>query len=172
MTEIDYSVTVHHGPFGHAEQVPDIDIPSTAETVVSWLIDSPYYHPLWTQYMLFVVRLRDDQPGFPQPYHKFEGTTHELITASLNPDYPVSVPRLVEMFIDHETVHWLEPINIHEQFIATDDEMRKMAWIAAWAITQGDLTPETADAPDRIREDWLVSMTKTLAHIRGEEHAP
>lgn len=52
-----------------------------------------------------------------------------------------------------------------------DDEMVEMAALAAAAVVHGALTPETADAPERIRESWLSSMTKTLAHIRREAHA-
>ena len=51
------------GPYGTAEAVPLPDTPEAAETVCTWLLTAPRAHPLWSQYMLGVVRLRD-MPGF------------------------------------------------------------------------------------------------------------
>ena len=54
----------------------------------------------------------------------------------------------------------------------TIPDARYTAQLAAQAVVDGVLNPETADAPSRIRENWLASVTKTLAHMRGEVHAP
>lgn len=156
------------GPFGRAEPIPVPDRPDAAETVAEWLITAPAYHPAWPQYALVVVRLRDDVPGFPAPHHQFEGTTHELIVMALDPGRgPHTTATLTGAALPY-----LQPVNIVEQFIAGDDEMRRLAELAATGVVNGVLMPETADAPDRVRAAWRASLTKTLAHIRGEVHAP
>lgn len=158
----------HEGPFGRAEEGEIPDVPEFAETVCHWLINAPVYHPAWSQYLLVVVRLRDGVPGFGPPKRQFEGTTHELHVVALNPDHRLTVAELAD---PNTRAHYLTPINIAEQFIATDAEMQQLADLAAQAVVNGHLNPETADAPATIRRAWLTSLTKTLAHIRGEAHA-
>lgn len=160
---------VHTGPAGEAHECPPPDIPQAAQTVCRWLLNAPPYHPLWSQYQLVVVRLDSGVPGFPEPHLKFEGASHELIVVALDPEHPVTPDDLAQR--DYR-LRFLNPVNIAHQFTATDDEMRELAYLAARAVVDGVLNPETADAPDRIRHAWLTSLVKTLAHIRGEEHAP
>lgn len=155
------------GPYGKAEKVFIPDTPDAAQTVTSWLITAPGAHPLWSQYNLFVVRLDDDVPGFPPPHRQFPGATHELLLVALEPAGNLYTAEMLHT----KPLQWLEPINICEQFTATDDEMRELAHLSAWGVVVGALNPETADAPTRIREAWLGSLVRTLAHIRGEAHA-
>lgn len=158
----------HQGAYGTAVRCDLPDRPDAAETVCQWLLTAPGYHPLWTQYALIVVRLRDDVPGFPPPHRQFDGATHELLVLALQPDHP----RTPESFAAGEPLRFLQPVNHAHQFEATDAEMEDLADLAAQGVVHGVLNPETADAPERIRAAWLMSLTKTLAHGRGEEHAP
>src|SRR5690348_1459188 len=87
MTTLDTPIT---GPAGRADRVELADIPEAAETVCSWLIEAPGQSPGWDKYNLAVVRLRDNVPGFPQPHHQFDGTTHELLLMALNPEHPAT----------------------------------------------------------------------------------
>lgn len=48
--------------------------------------------------------------------------------------------------------------------------MTELAWLCGRGVVYGLLNPETADAPERIREAWLAACVRTLAHMRGEEH--
>jgi hypothetical protein len=158
------------GPHGRAFRVALPVRADTAETVCYWVITSPWWHPLWAQYSLGVVRLRPGVPGFPDPVLKFEGATHELIVVALNPEFgPWNERKVVEA--DY-ALPYLEPVNIAEQFTATDDEMAMLAGLCVLGVLTGHLNPETSDAPTAIREAWLTSMVRTLAHLRGEEHAP
>ena len=160
-------------PYGCAHLIPwAAGTPEVAETVCSWLLTAPRAHPLWAQYTLGAVRLRDDVPGFPPPYRQFIGATHELFVVALNPEHG---PFTVEKMLGYQHTHnmpFLLPVNIAHQVEGTDDEARHLAAYAATAVVHGLLCPETSDAPARIRMDWATSMGKTLAHIRGEEHAP
>lgn len=159
------------GAFGHAEPIPLADTPEAVETVCSWLITAPMYHPLWSQYVLCVVRLRDDVPGFPPPTRQFAGTTHELLVLAIKPDHRWTAAELGHRLDEGGSLPYLTPVNIAQQFIASDDEMRDLASLASQAVVHGALGPETADAPERVRQSWLTSLTKTLAHLRGEAHA-
>lgn len=165
--DYDPTITEHKGAYGTAVQLSLPDIPSAAETVDAWLLTAPMYHPLWSQYMLGVVRLRKGIPGFPDPRYQFEGATHELNVVALNPE---DGPYDPATYFDRPYA-FLTPVNIAEQFEATDDELRKLAWYAALGVVHGVANPETADAPTRIRESWKTMLVKTLAHLRGESHA-
>jgi hypothetical protein len=162
----------YDGAFGHAEKLPTGDGPEAIETVVTWLITAPRAHPFWSQYVLGCVRLRDNIPGFPPPRHTFEGSTHELFVVAMNPEYgPYNQKKILDYYVTGD-MPYLTPINIAVQFIATDDEMLELSSLATYGITSGILWPETADAPDKIRHSWKTSLVRTLAHIRGEAHAP
>jgi hypothetical protein len=160
------------GPHGTAEAVPVPDVPQAAETVCTWLLTAPLAHPLWSQYLLCVVRLRDGIPGFPPPKRDFDGATHELIVVALNPEHGPQTAARMAGYFRAGGLPYLTPHNIVHQVEATDEEAARLAEMSALAVVNGWLTPETADAPERIRADWKASLVKTLAHDRGEAHAP
>lgn len=161
------------GPHGHAERIPNGDGPDWAETVCSWLLTAPWAHPLWSQYNLAVVRLRDGIPGFAPPKRQFPGATHELLVVALNPEHgPQDVKRMQEYAAAGGGMPCLTPVNIAHQLEGTDEEAAELAEFAAAAVAHAALCPETADAPEQVRADWKASLVKTLAHIRGEVHAP
>lgn len=158
------------GPHGRAELVPPGEGPEWAETVCTWLLTAPWAHPLWSQYMLAVVRLRDGVPGFPPPKRQFDGATHELIVVALNPEHGPFTVASVERF-QRTGMPYLTPLNIAHQIEGSDEEAAELAELAALAVVRAWLCPETADAPERVRANWKASLVRTLAHIRGEAHA-
>jgi hypothetical protein len=162
----------YRGPYGTAVEL-SLDGPRAGQTVCHWLLTAPAFHPLWSQYVLCCVRL-DDVPGFPPPHRKFPGATHEFIVVALDPTHgPYDVAKMAGYAERGGGLPFLTPVNIAEQFTATDYEMRQVCALAASAVVMhAALNPETGDAPTRIREEWLASITKTLAHMRGEVHAP
>lgn len=153
------------GPHGTALRIAIPAIPSAAQTVDYWVLTAPGWASAWDQYLLGVVRLDDDVPGFPPPRRDFDGATHEQMVVALNPEFgPYDTDRIARYFGD-PPVPFLTPINHINQFIGTDDEMRQLCWYAAWGVVNAHLNPEEG------QDDWLTSMTKTLAHVRGEVHA-
>lgn len=159
------------GPLGRAEKLDVPEIPESAETVCHWLITAPAYHPAWSQYLLPVVRLRDGIPGMPPPKRQFQGATHELIVVALNPEHgPYTAENMARFH--GGGLPFLTPVNIAHQIEGTDSEAEQLAYYAVKGIVNGVLNPETARAPARIRAEWKSSLVKTLAHLRGEEHAP
>jgi hypothetical protein len=166
----DLSQNRLEGPYGRGFRMDLPDRPEMAETVCMWVVSSPVWHPLWAQYSIGVVRLRQGTPGFPDPVLKFVGATHELLVLALNPDFgPWNERNVVEA--DY-ALPYLTPVNIAEQYTATDDEMMVLAGLCVLGVLNGHLNPETSDAPTTIREAWLTSTVRTLAHIRGEAHSP
>jgi hypothetical protein len=177
------AVTEHTGTYGIAQQIPIPDRPDTAETLDWWLITAPGWTPvltvnlagtLWSQWLLCVVRLRDDVPGFPPPVRQFLGATHELMVWSLDPR---PGPRTVERLATdaRATLQTLQPQNVVLQVEATDDEMREVTQLCAHAVVDGLMCPESwrvAGGNRELTRAWLASVTKTLAHVRGEVHAP
>lgn len=144
-----------------------------AATVAQILINAPAHHPGWDQYLLYVVEL-SERPGYPVAYHEFADSTHELGVMALNPDHP----QTVETLADYDRgrgegkLPVLQPPSLVLQFIATDEEMEELARLAARAIVDGALPAEKMLGYESHRELWLTSLTKTLAHLREEEHAP
>jgi hypothetical protein len=170
----DPPVPATEGSFGSAEEIPRPpgDDPEWAETLGSWIITAPAYHPLWSQYNIVCVRLRDNVPGFPPPHRQFPGATHEIMVMALNPEEgPYRAATFVETCKKLRGLQWLAPGNIAHQVEGTDEEAGQLLRWAIWGVVSGHLNPETADAPGRIRAGWKESLVKTLAHIRGEEHA-
>lgn len=161
-----------NGADGTAERLPIPDIPEASETVAHWLLRAPMAHPAWSQYVLACVRLRD-VPGLPPPHRQFQGSTHEIFVVALDPEHgPYDAAKMAGYMTGAGGLPFLTPINIVEQFIASDEEMRLLTAWAAWGVCRGVLWPETSDAPEKIRTAWRMSLTKTLAHIRNEMHAP
>lgn len=166
------------GPYGTVQHVP---MPKTGDllpvsraaitcTLGTWLITAPIFHPAWSQYVLSLIRL-DEHPDLPPPVLKFPGASHELLLLAVNPAPGEQTPETVRDHCRDGSLPFLQPVNIAEQFTGTDDEMRAVAWLAARGVVNGVLHPETADAPSIVRAHWLAACTKTLAHLRGEDHA-
>lgn len=162
---------IHTGPMGTATEIGiDPALPAADTTIVWWLLTGLRWHPLWQQFVLCVVHLRD-VPGFPPASRQFKGATHELLVMALNPERGPRTPEDLSR-IGLGSAAYLVPIDVVHQFTATDDEMRILAGMLAEACVQGWLTPSTDDAREALREQWLGVCVKTLAHGRGEVHAP
>lgn len=161
------------GPRGQAQRLAINPEHSGAATTVSWWLLTGTWHPLWAQFVLSVVRLTDI-PGFPPATLAFPSATHELVVVALNPGNPPRQhhPRDLERGGFSACGGWLEPVDVAHQFTANDDEMTQLAELCAQACVDGLLNPSTDDARTYYREQWLTSCLRTLAHIRGEEHAP
>jgi hypothetical protein len=173
MPELNGTEAEFKGRYGRAHLLAFPDTLEAAETVCSWLLTAPHAHPLWAQYHLGTVRLRDLE-GWPPPRRQFPGATHELTVVALNPEYGPYTAENMRRFWDGEMagrMPYLTPVNIAHQIEASDEEARMLALYSAWGVTAGAVWPETADAPQRIRAEWDSVLVKTLAHIRGEVHA-
>lgn len=153
----------HTGPHGTAERIPDnvivpADIPTATRS--GWLITAPGYHPLWSQYALWLITLAD-VPGVPPAVKHDDAATHEIMVLPLDPENgPHPIEALGSTFIEY-----VGRGNIAQQFTADSDEhAAHAAELCARAVTDGLLNPETGDAPDRIRAAWKYTIAATLDH--------
>lgn len=157
------------GRYGVAEPLEVPVIANAAETVCQWLLTAPSYHPYWGQYYLLCTRLTDGLPGWKDPVHHFEGSTHELMVFALNPAddnvSPHTAGALGALLADGKFPPILTPVNVCEQFTATDDEMRRVTSLCAQAVVHGALNPDSDG-----RSRWRPAIEQTLAHGRGEAH--
>lgn len=179
------------GPYGHAERIPIPAIPEASETVAWWVITAPHANPLWTQYLLCCIRLREIE-RLPPPVRDFPGASHQVTVFTLNPELGAHTgATMVTRARTGGALPVLQPVNVVAQFEATDAEMDELTTLAAAAVVDGHLSPETASlvlttgaananaaaadlaraSAHAIREAWLASLVRTLAHIRGEPHA-
>lgn len=163
----------HEGPLGTAVHLGIDSRLAGADCTVTWWLLTGDWHPVWSQFVLSVVHLRDC-PGREAAQLQFPGATHELVVMAL---HPAELPaRHSPLTLTNGGVRavggWLEPIDVVHQFTATDDEMTELAELCARASVDGVLNPSTDDNRVHYREQWLSACVKTLAHMRGEEHAP
>lgn len=161
------------GPRGTAVRLSiDPAVRGSVTTVTWWLLTGPW-HPIWTQFVISVVRLAPFE-GWPPAKLHFAGATHELVVVALNPGDPPKVHAVEDLESGGFAAvgGYLTPVDVVHQFTATDEEMTQLAELCAMGCVNGFLTPSTDDSRSMLREHWLASCVRTLAHIRGEEHAP
>lgn len=173
MSRDDAGRLFFQGSGGRATRINhDTSLPGS-EATVAWYLLEGSWHPLWSQFIMSCIKL-DDVPGWPEPKLQFPGATHELVVAALDPGNPPTRYdiRDLEARGVEATNGWLEPVDVCHQFTATDAEMEFLTDCAAEAVARAMLNPSTDDSRTAMREGWLQSLTKTLGHIRGEEHAP
>jgi hypothetical protein len=153
------------GQYGTAGLVPPGHLTDTPATLAAWIISAPHWHPAWSQYLLAILTLADI-PGTRPATIYVPGATHELIVAALNPE-PGPHAALTAT---NATLGLLRPVNIAQQFTATDARARELAALCVRAVVGGVLNPETGDAPDRIRAVWARSIAQTLDHDTDPHH--
>ena len=154
------------GPYGTAHRIPTAHYrQQNPATLDAWIITADHWHPAWSQYLLCLISLADVE-GAPPAKKRTPDVTHELLVVVLNPDhgpYDASTVR-------PGGLHHLTPVNIAEQFTATDDQARRIATLSVRAVVDGRLTPETGDAPRLIRAWWHARIRQTLEHANHQEH--
>jgi hypothetical protein len=167
------------GRYGTADPLDIPDTPDGAETVAHWLVTSVKgaYHPLFDQWILAGVRLRDNIPGFPPPHRQFEGATHEILCVTLNPEAGRYDPERIKQHYSKGKggLPFLEPPNVVVQVEAQDQEVRQVISLLAQSVIHGAMNPEslwTAGLDKQLNLQWTSAIVKTLAHGRGETHAP
>lgn len=154
------------GPYGTAHRIPRANYAASNPAALDgWIITADCWHPLWSQYLLSLVTLADIE-GAPPANKQRAHFTHELTVLALDPDHG---PYTADTY-STDSLRYLTPVNIAEQFTATDDQARHITDLCARAVVDGRLTPETGDAPDHIRAWWHARITQTLEHPHHQEH--
>lgn len=130
-----------------------------------WLLTGPW-HPLWTQFTLSVIPLRDT-PGLPPAKLHYPGATHELLVMALNPCH-IHTP---QGLANDQPLHYLEPYGvrgtcqIYALLTAADEELPAIAEACAKACISGELSPLPGPDPAQDRAAWA----NYIARLRAQE---
>lgn len=147
------------GYYGTAHHIPADAYTTLPATQDFWIITGPHWSPAWTQYMLGLVTLADVAGVGPARLHR-PGVTHELLVVALNPDHgPYNTDT-----VRANQIHTLRPVNVCEQFIASDDQARNITALCAKACVDGVLSPEPGDGAGILRDGWRHAIKLTLEH--------
>lgn len=144
------------GPAGTATELRG---PFKASAQVSlWFVHSPGDHPFWDSFMISIVHLRPLDEN-DKPHLEFPEAGYELVVAALDPS---KSPRPN----DTDTWEILHPINVKEQFTATDDAaVEKIGINLAVRAVNGQLILE----PQGIRgarEMWHDAVQKVTGKLK------
>ena len=130
--------TVIEGAIGRAWIMPiEPRTPDQTATLATWIVHAPWAHPIWSQYAVTLIHLRDIQGV--KPAHKYDPrATHEVQVWALDPEARLRPgdppkPRML-----------LTPQNFVGQWNAQDDECAKThIENVVRAIVNGRLSPDT-----------------------------
>lgn len=123
-------------------------------TIKAWLLNLPGSHPLWSNYEVGVISLRDI-PGVPPANKKYPEAEYELIMIALNPDYQPS-PTDIESLVP------LRPENYVSQFHGlTEDEAAKVGLWMVLDLVKGQLIAEPSGVIGA-RELWANRLNKAI----------
>ena len=160
--------TDYRGTHGLLQFIPYFDPREEHKAqICAYLINAPSYHPDWSQYVMAVTSLASIE-GVAEPELKFEGATHELMVATLQPQYPQTVESILQGMRKGAPPPALTPINVAEQFKATDEEMLKLTWLLGRAVVRGNLDPEAVNGASAVRAKWYHTANDILNSLRGE----
>lgn len=135
-------------------------------TLDTWLLTLPGVGTIWTQFILYVVHLRDI-PEQEHPTHRDnEYQSHEIGLWALDPDIgPYTFENLAS-----KSRKLLTPANfIGRLELATDDEVRQLLPLIAKGLVEGAVPCEPDDHLN-FKERWWAILHATLEHIRFGGH--
>ncbi|QIG76880.1 hypothetical protein EVC30_051 [Rhizobium phage RHph_Y1_11] len=99
---------------------------------VAYLIDAPWAHPLWSQYILFGFDLDAGATRYRSD------TTHEVLLFALDRNFPATPPLL-----DGKELPLLQPPNCGYQLTTTNDDLVKLLDGVVEAIDAKQMSPDT-----------------------------
>lgn len=161
--------TVTEIPYEPAEALN----PSQTATLSFWFVDAPGVHPLWPQYTLCMVHLRDIEGQDRPPHRRTPAASHELMVVALNPELkPWTAENLkAKMLATPKGVsNFLEPLNVCEQLEnLTDDQAKELTQLVARSLSDGHLPIECDDMHGG-RAWWRQVLDTTCEHLRTGTH--
>lgn len=114
-------------------------------TVVGMVVEASYAHPLWFNYWMVVVHLRE-MPDKRETLWYLPGATHEFWIEALDPEQKMN-----GVISNGDEMRTLSPINFAAQFIASNDaEAADRVIKAAQDVIDGVLNPDTD-----FRKQWI-----------------
>lgn len=109
---------------------------------VTWVIQAPWAHPAWSQYVLALFDLTSDTGNPPILY--MPGATHEFQLYALDPNYPVSEADRPSAMIEQDRMRLLSPASHGYQFrAATNYHAADRIQAVVDMIVRHELSPDT-----------------------------
>lgn len=119
--------------------------------IAAWVINAPWAHPFWSNYLLTIIHLRP-VPEIGPPMIYIQGATHEIVVYAIDPKWTVKRDEIPPL---------LHPANFASQFIARDDaEAAERASKSVREILDGQLSPDTD-----FTQSWIARWGDCM--IRG-----
>lgn len=111
-------------------------------TLVHWVVEAPWAHPIWSHYSLVLIHLRPLAKN-PQPLKFYiPGATHELWVMACSPEKDLT--GVVRGDAGSQVGAWLSPKNFGSQMIyRSDAEAEERVESAVREIVEGQLSPDT-----------------------------
>ena len=120
-----------YGNSGFAETAND-DMPLAV--VARWVVTSEVFHPVWRQYMMSLIHLRDID-GYGSATLDFPGATHAVCSVTLDPS---------KGDFQEGGFEYLVPINFEAQFTAASDtDAQKVLDSFVVRVLNSEMTPES-----------------------------
>ena len=141
-------------------------LPDHEAALASWLIEGPF-HPLWNQWQLSVIHLRDIE-GVKPAFKQYPEAEYEFLIVSLNPDRRCDVDELESTgnWGDPAVPKFLTPADVTKQFDGvTDRQAVEIGEAAIRGIVSGELSPDSD-----FRSAWERLIDGTVAHYREGVH--
>ena len=87
-----------------------------------WVIDAPWAHPLWSQYVVLLYDLTTVQDGAQMPKVVLEGATHEFMVFAVDPSHKIEKDADAWDLGRTGQLRLLQPANYGYQFIAESND--------------------------------------------------
>lgn len=125
-----------------------IPAPLDQVNLANWFIDAGWAHPVWNQYLLSLISLKEVE-GVPPPFLFDPLATHEVQLWALDPDHEVRVTDV--LVADKPIMHVLQPQNFVGQAAFVNDEAAiSYVRTVVQGIVKQQLSPDTDH-----RRDWI-----------------
>lgn len=138
----------------------------------TWVIDSPWAHPVWSHYVMIAYDLTSDDGSGQAPVIYMDGATHEMLLFAYNPNLTAPGPsrRITDLEQSRSFVAGLlHPANYGYQMrFASDDACE--SWLQEGVfdrICKKELNPDT-DA----NRQWLKLFAGAFSLKNGEGLQP
>jgi hypothetical protein len=160
------------GAWGTAELLPVEKYPHFAALVQHWLISSPEFDPVRTQFYLCATRL-DGSPGIHPAEMLVRNATHQVTVSALMGDNEETPDSLARYWTpgtpDFGRMPVRVPADVVHQVQATDREMTCLGLSLARSVVECGWSPSATRKPSVVKMVWAAGITDGLARLRGQE---
>jgi len=113
--------------------------PEAVNWQIMYLIDAPWAHPIWSQYILLAYDLTTPIEGQPNPTLYRPDVTHEVMLFALDPDNPKIQPRSFQ----DQKIEFLSPANFGYQLTSTNKDLEEILDHLAERFERRLMSPDT-----------------------------